>query len=230
MLRGAALGDELLKDSDGLIGADAAVDVHREGFPGELVNDVEQLEHAPVGGLVELEVKRPHLTGPLRLKPAFRRGRGAGPGTLPRAARDAQALLAPQPLHPLAVHAPALLEQMIVRAPVAPTRPLRGERAKQPAQRLIVARADRLTALGGTVLTDDPAGPALADRQAVAGHRDRRPPAGWAHQFPRATSFKARHSSAWSATIAFKRWFSRSSSLRRLASSAFIPPYWLRHR
>src|SRR5665213_2560338 len=37
-------------------------------------------------------------------------------------------------------------------------------------------------------------------------------------------------SRAWSATIRFKRWFSFSSSLRCLASLAFIPPYWFRHR
>jgi hypothetical protein len=33
-------------------------------------------------------------------------------------------------------------------------------------------------------------------------------------------------SSAWSATILLRRWFSFSSSYRRLASSAFMPPYW----
>src|SRR5271154_2305766 len=37
-------------------------------------------------------------------------------------------------------------------------------------------------------------------------------------------------SRAWLATSFLRRWFSFSSSLRRLASSAFIPPYWLRQR
>ena len=37
-------------------------------------------------------------------------------------------------------------------------------------------------------------------------------------------------SNAWSATIRFRRWFSFSSSFSRLASSAFMPPYWFFHR
>ena len=91
-----------------------------------------------------------------------------------------------------------------MRAAVAPARTLPGELAQRRTQRLIVGPNNRLAALCGAVLTDDPAGPALADAQAIAKHRDRPAPAGWAHQFPFATSFSARHSSAWSATIAFK--------------------------
>jgi hypothetical protein len=39
--------------------------VHRERFAGELVDDVEQLDRAAVDGLVELEVDRPYVIGPL---------------------------------------------------------------------------------------------------------------------------------------------------------------------
>jgi len=46
----------------------------------------------------------------------------------------------------------------------------------------------------------------------------------------RAISFSATTSSSWSATIRLSVAFSRSSSFSRLASLAFIPPYWLRHR
>ena len=80
------------------------------------------------------------------------------------------------------------------------------------------------------MLADHPARPALADAKTVAQHRDRLAPTGRAYQFPRAISFNARFSSAWSATIALQREFSRSSSFNRFASLAFIPPYWLRHR
>src|SRR5215210_4574739 len=115
-------------------------------------------------------------------------------------------------------------------AAVAPPPALPGELPQRGAQRLIVERDDRLAALGGAVLADEPARPALADAQAVAEHRDRLAPTGRAHQFPRETSLSASMFNAWSATIRFRRWFSRSSSLRRLASSAFIPPNWLRQR
>ncbi len=152
---------------------------------------------------------------------AFARG---APGT-----RVPQALLAPQALNALAVDLPAVPAELVMRAPVAPARPLPRDPAQLGAQRAVVA-ARGLMALGRAVLAGDPARPALADAEAVAEHRDRLAPAGRAQKFPPAISFNPSMSSAWPATIRFKRWFSRSSSFRRLASSAFIPPYWLRQR
>jgi hypothetical protein len=59
--------------------------------------------------------------------------------------------------------------------------------------------------LRGAVLADHSACPALADAEAVAQHRDRPAPAGWAYQFPFAISFNATTSSSLSATIRFNR-------------------------
>ncbi len=59
----------------------------------------------------------------------------------------------------------------------------------------VVAGGDRFAALRGPMLAPHPARPALADVEPVADHRDRPAPAGWAHQFPFATSFSARFSS-----------------------------------
>jgi hypothetical protein len=56
--------------------------------------------------------------------------------------------------------------------------------AQRRAQRLIISGDRRLAPLGGAVLGDIPPRPALAEPQAVAQHRDRLAPAGWAHQFP----------------------------------------------
>ncbi len=66
-----------------------------------------------------------------------------------------------------------------------------GDLAQRRTQRLVIARARRLAALGRAVLAHDPTRPALADAQTVAQHRDRPAPTGWAHQFPRDTSFSA---------------------------------------
>jgi hypothetical protein len=63
--RGAPRRDEPLEDRDGLIGGDRAVDVHDQRLARELVDDVQQLQRLAVGGLVELEVKRPHMIGAL---------------------------------------------------------------------------------------------------------------------------------------------------------------------
>ena len=97
----------------------------------------------------------------------------------------------------------SLLTQPVMRATVPPPRPLDRERPQLSAQRRIVLGPLGLVPLGRAVLPAHSACPALADAEAVAKHRDRLSPTGRAHQFPRATSFNARFSSAWSATIAF---------------------------
>ena len=51
-----------------------------------------------------------------------------------------------------------------------------------------------------------------------------------AHQFPDATSLSMALSNDKSATRFLSREFSSSSSLSRLASDAFMPPYWFRRR
>ena len=160
-------------------------------LPGELVDDVQQLEHMPVGGLIELEIERPHVAWALSAQPSVGCGRGAQPAALARAPRHPQALLAPQALHALAIDLPTLIAQMRVRLAIAPPRPPRRERTQLAAQRLIVGRRIGLATLRGTMLSDDLTRPALADMQAVAKHRDRRTPTGWAHQFPFATSLSA---------------------------------------
>jgi len=118
VLRGAALGDEGLKHADGLLGGDAAIHAHRQYLPGELVDDVQQPQHPPVGCLVVLVVQRPQLVGALGPQPlSFGI---TGPAALARLLRHAQPFLAPQALHALAVDYMAVLAQMAVRATVPP--------------------------------------------------------------------------------------------------------------
>src|SRR5215204_488448 len=65
-------------------------------------------------------------------------------------------------------------------------------------------------------------------------HRDEvvhgRPPACRAQKFPEAISFNAAFSNSASASSRFNVLFSRSRSFSLLASSAFNPPNWFRHR
>jgi hypothetical protein len=102
--------DQVLECDDGGVGVDAPFALHRKRLAGELVNDVQQLHDPPVGGLVELEVKRPHLIRAHGAKPARRHRRLAQALALAAALRDPQALLAPQPLRALAIQRPAVLE------------------------------------------------------------------------------------------------------------------------
>jgi len=47
----------------GLIGGDAAGGVHDQRLAGELIDDVQQLQDVPVGGVIELEIERPDVVG-----------------------------------------------------------------------------------------------------------------------------------------------------------------------
>ena len=46
------------------IGVDGTSDVDGQTLPGVLVDHVQELQHPPVGGLVELEVEGPDDVGP----------------------------------------------------------------------------------------------------------------------------------------------------------------------
>ena len=151
----AALGGEPVEHGDGLVCVDASGDVHRERFAGELVDDVEQLQHAAVGGLIELEVQRPHVTGPLGAQPIGGHGRLAEAAAFAAARRDPEAFFAPQALHALAVDLVAELAEADMRAPVAPPRPLGRELAQQRPQHLVGVDGVGLVALGGAVLADE---------------------------------------------------------------------------
>ena len=104
------------------------------------------------------------------------------------------------------------------------------EGTKLLAQRPILIRLHGLMALGAAMLPDQLARPPLGDPEHWLEVLDGAAPAGRAHQFPRPSSLSASIWSSLSATIRFNRAFSPSSSLSRLTSSAFSPPYWARQR
>jgi hypothetical protein len=116
---------------------------------GELVNDIEQLYRSAVVGDVELKVKRPHLIGPLSSQPIARDCRFPASLAFATFGRHPQALFAPEPLGALAVHIPALIEQMLVRATVSPPRPPARERDELRPQRGVVLDDSGLVTLGG---------------------------------------------------------------------------------
>jgi hypothetical protein len=131
--RGATHGDQSLEHLEGRIGGDAAGRVHDQRLPGELVDDVQQLQRLAVGGLVELEVERPHVVGgAARAGVAWARWRRRA-AALAGAPRDLQTFLPPDALHALAVDLLALLLQVGVRLAVPPPRTPGRERATRRA-------------------------------------------------------------------------------------------------
>lgn len=95
-------------------------DLDRERLPGVLVDDVEQLEDAAVGGLLELEVQRPYLVRPLGGLPLRGHRRVAEALPFAPAGRHPQPFLPPQPGYPLGVDVPAFGAQQRVGPPMPP--------------------------------------------------------------------------------------------------------------
>ena len=59
VVRRPSLQSQAIQDVDDAVGVDAAINGDREGFAGELVDHVQHLHGAAIGGGVELKVHRP---------------------------------------------------------------------------------------------------------------------------------------------------------------------------
>ena len=106
VLGGPAPGaHEPVEDRDGRVGVDSPVALDRERLARVLVDDVQELQDPPVGGLIELEVERQTWSGRSAQKPIGGDGRLSEALALAAPSRDAQALLTPDPLHPRTAHA-----------------------------------------------------------------------------------------------------------------------------
>jgi len=107
------------------------------GLAGELVDDVEKAQLDPLIGGVVLEVQRPDVAGVGGLGRSLG-ARVARPAPLGRLGRHPQALLAPDPLHPLAVDRPAQGEQVAVGTAIAPALVVGGDLAQLAPQGLVI--------------------------------------------------------------------------------------------
>ncbi len=99
--------DEPFELSDQVLRGAVPTDAHHERLTRVLVDDVRDLQPAQVGGLVEAEVDRPHVVRAQRPLP-FGRVETYPASLSGPLRRPFQAFGAPQALHPLAVHLPAV--------------------------------------------------------------------------------------------------------------------------
>lgn len=91
----ASTSNDGVEDGHGGIGVDGVGDQVRQRLPGELVDDVEQLEHPAVGCDVELVVHGPDVVGVGSGQAVGRRGRAAHSLALAALLGNPQALLPP---------------------------------------------------------------------------------------------------------------------------------------
>lgn len=108
---------------------------------------MQQLQDVPVGGLVELEIKRPHMVRALGAQTTRRNRRVLEPLALAATLGNPQALLPPDALHSLAVDLPALAEDLSMSTAITPPRPLAGKLTQTCPQRRVILGDDGLTAL-----------------------------------------------------------------------------------
>src|SRR5262249_50091039 len=155
---------------------------------------------------------------------------GAQPPLFPLFPGHPQPLLAPQPPHPLAVDPPPLAAEQRPDAAVAEPRMPPHQLQHPPHQLLLGFLPPGLFPLAGARLPQDPAGSALGPPEGLLQVPHRLAALPGTHHFFCTTSWSICLSRASSATSFFSRAFSTSSSLRRLASSAFRPPYCSRQR
>src|SRR5215217_7548043 len=121
-------------------------------------------------------------------------------------------------MHPLLVDQPTFSSQQRPHPTVAVAGILLREPNYPLGQPAIPLRLAAHVALARSVLADHPARPTLGDPQLLPNLLDGSPPPGRAQTFPLLTSFRMSISSSFSATNFFRRAFSFSSSLSRLAS------------
>jgi len=154
-----------------------------------LVDHVQELQSAAVGGGIELEIHGPYLVGMLGpMTPHQAVGRPC-PLALP-ASGPLQAFLSPGPLHPHVIDGPALTPQQPVGHAPTPADVLSRDLPEALAE-LGLLQVDNLAsmALGAAVLSHNPAGQAF--RSPVTFLHDRDGPATTfrAQKFPSARSY-----------------------------------------
>src|SRR5690606_17461232 len=228
--RNAAHRKQLRQRVDHILARDAPVHLQGQALPRVLVHQRQPLQGAPAGRTIKHKVPAPDVV--LLLGFAEMAAVLAAPQSplLPLLLRDFQPFPTPQAIHPRVARLPAFGPKQPADPAIAEPRTLLRQLQHPLGQsRLVVARL-RLVALRAAWLIDHLARSALRDLKGLLQILHGCPPSRRAYQFPSETCFSIWMSNAWSATICFRRLFSSSSSLSRLASSAFIPPYCFRQR
>ena len=168
-------------------------------------------------GTVLDEVVGPDMVRPLRSEPDTGSVIEPEPALLRLLVRNLQPFAPPDPFHPLVIDMPARgVEQPCDHAiAVAPV--LAGQLDDVIGQAVFVPASLWNLALGGAVLFQGAAGPALGDTEGLPHMVNAAAAARRAQKFPRAASAKISLSSVRSETARRSRWFSCSRSFSRFS-------------
>src|SRR4051794_4017222 len=204
--------------------------LQRQALARVLVHQREPLQRPAVGGPVVQEVPRPDVILVLRRPPHATVDAAAQAPLLPLFPGHFEPLATPQTPDPLAVDPPAVPAQQRPDPPVAVPRVPRHQLQHPRHQLPFLLPGLGFLPLRRTRLPQHAAGAALRNPKGLLQAPDGLPALGRGHHFFWATSWSICLSRDSSATRRLRRAFSASSSRSLSASSAFMPPYWLRQR
>jgi hypothetical protein len=112
----STLFNDLIQHGHGARGRDAPGGIGGESLAGELVSHVQDLDGSPIGGFVELKIKRPDVVGMIS---SNHDGVSTGLGLSLLRTLHQEAFSTPETLDSLAIHDKAISKQQYVDAPVA---------------------------------------------------------------------------------------------------------------
>ena len=138
-----------------------AIDADHQRLLGELVDDVQRPIGPAIVGPVLDEVIGPDVVGPLRSQPDAGAVIEPEPGPFRLLLGDFQPFALPDPLHPLVVHMPARVTEHGRDPAVAVAAILAGQLDDVGGQPFLIVAAPWNLALGGAVLAERAADPAL---------------------------------------------------------------------
>jgi hypothetical protein len=136
-----------------------------QALVGELVDDVEQANFAPVMGALLEEVVGPDVVGALGPQPDARSVRQPQPAALGLSGGDLQPLASPDPLDPFVIDQPAGPAQQLGDLAIAIPAVLPGQLDNLVRQPGFVVTAPRHLALRRAMLAERRAGTTLGNRQ-----------------------------------------------------------------
>src|SRR5690606_19957546 len=226
--RHAADQHHLRQHFDDIARLEASLNFQRQTFARELIFNRQPLQRPTTFIAIMHEVPAPHIVLVLRTTSHNAVGANAQRSLFTLFLRHFEAFLLPEAVNAFAIHVKTFIPQHRMHEAIAASRMTSNQRVHALDDRALVIFHLRAITLRAARLLQHATHPTLGNL--IRPHRaantvDGLPTPPGADQFGRAASLRIRMSSAWSAISRLRRVFSSSSSFRRLASLAFIPPY-----
>ena len=173
MLRRAMMHEQFAQRVEHIAGVQLALDADRQALPCELIDYAQHAEHLSIMRAILHEVIRPDMALVRRAKPHARAVIQPETAAFRLFHWDFKPFTPPDAIHPLLVHMPAVPSQQGRDAAIAIPAELLCQVNDSCCQHILILTHHARLALGGTVLADHAASPALGCTQRLHHMIDR---------------------------------------------------------